>query len=318
MKVSPIPAWTKFKVGTPSTNGFNTNCLKFETVSHTSHVDTALSIIERCEIRPYLVFDESILNEQRILVSWLSPNYWNIGFRYGNIRFDFDFQQLIAKKRFYWVEVIPYQIEACRILVTDENHDGQLAPYNPNNKKGPWWYDSSDDQHYYNGNYCLEFMFEAPIGLRVLRKLDFVDHHSDYCSIYRNKPYKCSALGFGASRGGAVFLSRAAVTGYNLKELSAHFIQENGRPNDMTKFAFEELIRPLLRKKVEFNGDLKATSKNAKAVARAICAAFSYNNLNDAKKLASLFQSEDDCVDAVAMVVSKIVGLDDWEQLADT
>src|SRR4051794_25924403 len=99
-----MPAWSKFKVGVPATKGFNSDCQKFGTVSHTSHVDSALSILSRGEIRPYLVFDESLLNDQRILVSWLSPNHWHNGYRYGNIRFDFDFQSLIAGKHFYWVE----------------------------------------------------------------------------------------------------------------------------------------------------------------------------------------------------------------------
>ena len=147
-----MPTWSKFKVGAPAIKGFNQDCQKFETVSHTSHVASALSILDRGEIHPYLVFDESKLNDQRILVSWLSPNHWGVGFRYGNIRFDFDFKSLIDDKHFYWVELGRVQDSLlARILVTDKNHDGDLEEYDPTTKKGPWWHDTVSDQHYYNG-----------------------------------------------------------------------------------------------------------------------------------------------------------------------
>lgn len=307
----------KFKVGTPSsTRGFNPDCQPFEIVSHTSHVETALSILDKGEIRPYLVFDESKLNDQRILVSWLSPNYWSVGFRYGNIKFEFDFNQLIKGKRFYWVESIAYKIPACRILVTDENHDASLEKYDPKSKDGPWWHDITNDKHYFNGNYCLEFMFECSINLTNLKKIDFVDHHSHYCSIHRMSPPCCSELGFNASKGGAMFITRAVASGFSLEELTSYFIGHNNRPNFILENAFSELYRRVLRNTL-FNGVIKAQSEEGHAVAHGICSAFSFHQIDIAKKLASLFETERDCESALAIIISETVGLTDWNHLVD-
>ena len=114
--------WEKFKIGK--------YCNPFDLVSYTSHVNSAVDIIRDKEIRPSLVFDELKLNKYRILVSWLSPNYWG-GFRYGNIRFQFDFASLIRDRLYYWVECIAYKVPACRILITDINRDEMLQKYDP-------------------------------------------------------------------------------------------------------------------------------------------------------------------------------------------
>lgn len=311
----------KFKVGTPSTTkGFtNTDCQPFDTVSHTSHVETALSILDKGEIRPYLVFDESKLNDQRILVSWLSPNNWGGagGFRYGNIRFAFDFKSLIAGKRFYWVESIAYQIPACRILVTDKNHDASLEKYDPTSKDDPWWHDTTNDKHYFNGKYCLEFMFECSINLTNLREIDFVNHHSSYCSIHRMSPQRCRELGFNANKGGAMFIARAVASGFSLEELTSYFIGPNNRPNFMFENAFSELYRRVLRNTL-FNGVIKAQSEEGHAVAHGICSAFSFHQIDIAKKLAALFETEQECESALAIIISETVGLTDWNHLVDS
>ena len=309
-----MPAWTKFKVGTPALKGFNADCQTFETISHTSHVEAALSILDRGEIRPYLVFDESKLNDQRVLVSWLSPNHWSVGFRYGNIRFDFNFRSLIKDKHFYWVESVAYKIPACRILVTDKDHHGALEPYDPTIKQGPWWHDAVSDRHYYNGTHCLEFMFECSISLKDIRTVDFVDHHSMFCSIHRTNPGRCTELGFRAARGGAVFIGRAAGSGLSLTQLSSNLIRESGRPNSMLEFAFDELCSRVSRN-VNFDGDLQAESKEGAAVAQAICSAFSFQQIDTATRLASLFCTKDDCYSALAIVVGETVGLEDWTYL---
>lgn len=311
-----MPEWSKFKVGSPALRGFNPECQPFETISHTSHVPSALSILERGEIRPYLVFDESKLNDQRILVSWLSPNHWSIGFRYGNIRFEFDFKSLIENKRFYWVESVAYRIPACRILVTDKDYDEDLEPYDPTSKGGPWWHDTANDQHYYNGRHCLEFMFECPISMKNIRTVDFVSHHSEFCSVHRANPKSCKERGFSAAQGGAMFIARAVASGVSLKQLSPYFIRDNGRPNFMLDSAFDELLGRVSRK-VSFDGNLKVESEEAPAVAQAVCWAYSFHQTDAAKKLVSLFTTEDDCSAALAMLVSEAVDLAEWRYLID-
>lgn len=312
-----MPPWEKFRVGIPPLTGFNNSCRKFETVSHTCHVDAALNIFELGEIRPYLVFDKSILNDRRILVSWLSPNHWGVGFRYGNIKYDFEFKPLIANRKFYWVRAISYKIPAPRILVTVQNHDATLIPYDPTDKDGPWWHDTKSDEHYFNNNYCLEFMFEGSVSMNDLRTLQFVDHHSQYCSIHRDQPDKCVALGFAADRGGATFLARAAALGLSLVNLKANFVNEKGTPKNEFEFAVDK-IRRLASRSVTFSGDVNIGSGNCDAVARAICSAVSFDQIEDSKRLASLFETEGEFDKAIAKVIARVVGLDDWGQLVTT
>lgn len=305
--------WEDFKVG-PKFN--SPDCIPFDYVSHTSHVSSAINIIEAGEVRPSLVFDESKLNDQRILVTWLSPNHWTTGFRYGNIRFDFPFDKLIQGKRCYWVESIAYKVKACRILITDINHDSQLEPYDPTSKTGPWWFDHSNDQHYFNSKHCLEFMIEAPVRLRLLKKLDFVHHHQDYCSVHRNDPAKCSELGFNSSLGGAVFLTRAAVMGVGLGQFSKHFVKENGDPTKELYSTLSEYYRSVSCK-VDFSGSLTDESESSIAAMRAIMSAFTFGPIADAKLLCAMFQSKHVFINVAARVLAETVGLKLWDKLAD-
>ncbi|MCX5855630.1 MAG: hypothetical protein NTZ24_13850 [Deltaproteobacteria bacterium] len=309
--------WKKFKVGMPASKGFNSSCMPFDAVSHTSHVGSAINIIEAGEISPSLVFDESQLNDQRILVSWLSPNHWSNGFRYGNIRFHFSFKDIIEGKKYYWVEAIAYRIKACRILITDIDRDSQLDAYDPMSPTGPWWLNSSDGYHYFNNNYCLEFMIEAPVPLSNLKRIDFVDHHSSYCSIHRKNPSRCNELGVHSSKGGAIFLTRAAVSGVDLSKFSEHFIREDGRPRTELESAFNEFVVRVSRK-VKFSGSFTGESETSIAVVRAVMSAFTFGLMEEAKLLCEMFKDETTFTNAAAIVLSEMVGLEKWEELAST
>lgn len=148
--------WNKFKIGTPSIDrrSFNKDCMPFDFVNHVSHVESSKEILKRQSLVAGLVFDESKLNSERILVNWLSPNHWYNGFRYGNICFKIPFNKSVLDYNFYWVESIAYGVEACRILITKNDYDF-LEKYDPNIPNGPWWYDKEKDKHYYNSNFCL-------------------------------------------------------------------------------------------------------------------------------------------------------------------
>ncbi len=308
--------WERFKVGTPANKGFNTSCIPFDSVSHTSHVATAINIIQAGEVCPSLVSDESILNDKRILVAWLSPNYWGTGFRYGNIRFDFAFDTLIKGRRFYWVESVAYRIPACRILITDIDRDSQLPRYDPVTKNGPWWFDSSNAQNYYNNHYCLEFMIEAPVSLEALMSLDFVNHHSDYCAIHRNNPKRCKELGLRSNKGGAIFLTRAIVSGADLTSLSIHFIHENGNPTFELEGPFDEFVVRISNKAV-FKGSISENAIEATALMYAIMSAYTYGRIEEAKLLAAMYDSVDTFSNVSARVIGTAVGLNDYKMLID-
>ena len=78
-----------------------------------------------------LVWDESKLKNTRTCIAWLSPNLWVNGSFYGNIKFGFDWEELIDGKKFYWVEAIPYSTPAYRILITNKQPGLDLESYDP-------------------------------------------------------------------------------------------------------------------------------------------------------------------------------------------
>jgi len=308
--------WERFKVGTPSLrpNWTETTCASFDTVSHTSHIDSAIKIIRQEEIHPSLVFDESILNKQRILVSWLSPNHWSIGYRYGNIRFEFDFATLIKDKYFYWVESIAYKIPAYRILITDRSRDEMLPRYDPTLKNGPWWFDIKTGTHYFNSHYCLELMLEAPVSLTTLRAFHFEHHHDHYCSIYRNAPSRCAELGFRDLEGGAYFLARAAVTGTNLRRVLSLDSEHNSTAG-IFRSVFNRLVFAVVGKD-DPSGAITATSSESIALGRAIMSAYTYGRLEEARLLAGYFADLRALVKTMTVILTEVTGNEVWPECA--
>jgi hypothetical protein len=303
--------WEPYKVGKPSTrsNWTNDDCRPFDEVSHVSHVDAAVRIVLDGRIRQSLVFDESVLNRSRVLVTWLSPNDWSNGFRYGNIRFTYGFADLIKDMQFYWVEAITaYSPTACRILITDQDRSRTLKPYDPAAASGPWWHDKTTDTHYLNGKLCLEFMIEADLPLRKVRHVDFVSHHPDWCSVHRNAPRKCAELGLLGGKGGALFLAAAAARGIDLSSLMKHLAEddETDKLSHRLRPALSYLARGL--HKVDFASLIEAESATGKAVARALLAALAAGNHDEAKLLAAMFKSDDCTLFAVALVVAEMLG----------
>jgi len=146
MEDRPAPEWVRFRVGAPERPPrFAPDCAPFSTMSHVAHREPALTIMREGVLRAGLVFDESRLNTSRIRVTWLSPNYWANGFRYGTVQYTYDWPALTVG------------IRACCILVIDRAVDdpvlADLTPYDSTQRDGPWWYDRATNQHYYNGNY---------------------------------------------------------------------------------------------------------------------------------------------------------------------
>lgn len=291
--------WKAYKVGTPSTypNWTNPDCQPFSWVGHASHIDSALNIVREGQLRQGLVFDESKLNTSRILVTWLSPNHWVPGYRYGGVKFDFDFISIAQGMRYYWVEAITkYSPPACRILITDLDRSNILPPYDPTSTDGPWWFDTKTNTNYYNGNYCLEFMIETTIPLSAACQISFVDHHKQYCSVHRYNPIMCKELGMPSGLYGEKFISKACAQNINLSRANsiinpAYF-----------KHALQYILKSV-RSHIIFSGSMMSTDPMATPLARALLNASALDIFNEANSIASIFSSEDEMLKSVANVI---------------
>jgi hypothetical protein len=289
--------------------GVGSNQTFIQTVDHTCHADAALSILSTGRIRPGLVFDKSNLNDRRILVSWVSPNYWSYGFRYGNVRFKFDFKKLIEERHFYWVEVIKeYSPHACRILITDKDYNGELLPYDPACSKGPWRVTKTEEIHFFKGDICLELMIEADIALDHLVGFDFVQHHPHMCSVHSDRN-RCDQLGLYPGHGGATFISRAVARGQNLSMLGKFLTQNNGGPNSLLQSASEEIMKQITPRRKVFTGSTTSVDALAAPLARAAMGHSAFGRKDDAKALCSLFKDMDELEEAVEREVGELLGI---------
>lgn len=289
--------WTRWSVGDLADEPyFNRACCPFETVTHTTHLNSAVEIIQTGIIRPGLVYDESILNTERITVVWLSPNRWSPGYRYGNIQWEFPWASILEGHQAYWVETVMYEINACRILITDKNYDGhpQLLAYDPTQKTGPWWFNKETGKHYYNNYYCMEFMLEASLEVITSLTSDFVLHHPTWCNSNRKNPKSCRHLGWTGYKAGAELLARLLANSEFNDHIKLTRIDGDYRKGtDALMNAHWYLSKELTKFSEECRAIIDMQDSVADALVIAALRAFSEGQRNDARELIRLFESKD-------------------------
>ncbi|WP_248345392.1 hypothetical protein [Anaeromyxobacter paludicola] len=274
-------------------------------MSHVTHLDTAALLLRDWQLRAGPVYDHSKLNTRRIHVVWVSPNDWAGagGFRYGNVRFRFDWATLVAGAKYYWVEAVTsYKPTATRILVTTHDRDGDptLIPYNPAAGDGPWVTDAAG-KHFWNPEVCLEVMVERSIPLTSATRIDFVRHHENRCCI---APKVCPDSGVEADRASARFL--AAATLASTKPFEPHPLVGDfgGEPTRTVRDAWDNLLRYLSSRRLVAAGTITAEAPAAGALARGVLAAFARGD-DEWRVLGALFASKPDLVSAVRAAVAR-------------
>ncbi|MCA9387973.1 MAG: hypothetical protein KC653_02905 [Candidatus Andersenbacteria bacterium] len=287
-------------VGSPKTPPIWLNsCKPFTVVGHTTHWKQAVTVVDKGLLKANLVYDESTLRAHRIQVVFLSPNEWMVGYRYGNVKFDYSWPELLNGKTAYWVETAMYEIPAPRILLTtrDLTEDPYWGPrlYNPSNKNGPWWHDTDKDVHYFNNNYCLEFMIEDDILLSDAKKIESVERHNKYCCLNRNDPQSCPDLGKGVAYGASRFL--AGLIGNRIATRCNIVVDDSGEllePSQVIKMGWAHLVDELAQKFDSVSGAVKSSDKQCETYARTLLRAFSEGWDDDLTEIGSLFSSREE------------------------
>lgn len=287
---------------------FPDECAPFDHVTHVAHIGPALAILEDRILRARLVYDESILNTDRSLVVWLSPNHWGTGYRYGTVRFSFPFDQLVTHKNLYCVEVIAYKIPACRILITSKDHP-ELTPYDPAVREGPWWRDPSTGQNYFNNKICLELLIEDDLALSTATEMDFVDHHGSWCSMHRNGPTECPELGMSDMEASALALGRLVGRGVSVPAnlLGAGVVAELPSPLDRAYTNLLLQLHPLAVNEGICTGTIGSGDPEAPALIRAVCNAYGLRKKEEMGELIKLFDSKESLTTSLHALVSGLV-----------
>jgi hypothetical protein len=294
----PNPPWKKYRVGKPSTrpNWTETACQPFDEVTHVTHISNALAIIPQGTILPRLIDDESILNTRRLLVNWVSPNHWSPGYRYGNVAFELDWSSIVKGKSLYWVEVMPYNTPACRILVTDNDYDSdsEMTPYDPTAGDGPWWFDVSEKTHYRNGNVCLEFMLEFEISIDACKQIGFVKHHDSGCCIDASS---CPDKGMGHQEAAGRFLAGIISERVDTTELIIDDRSVRG--------GWADWLMNFPQKGFQGPFGVSAKDDAAPALARAVAGAYYRRRKKDFENLGTLFSDRSALESSIRALVEK-------------
>lgn len=179
-----MPVWSSFGGRlTAAPAPFHAHWSSLDRVRHVTHVAQARRIVEDAGIVPGLV-SQGILASTRERVTWVSPNTWDAGARYGSVEFSFDWLPLVGARHLMWVEPIKYGLQTIRMLLTDRPAHWLplgVLPYDPAIDDGPiqllagTWYKRHD--------IVVEVMIDGDIPLSLCLELGFVNHHRDYCSL---------------------------------------------------------------------------------------------------------------------------------------
>jgi hypothetical protein len=283
--------WTAYSIGEPSTTRKWTNpaCQPFDAVYHIAHVKDAFRYLEDGIAKSSLVWDESRLKDTRACVSWLSSNLWASGSIYGNIRFDFDWTQLVEGRRFYWVEAMKtYNPSAYRILIAKKKPSIELEEYPVEKGDGPLWYDKTNNVWYRNGRFTGEFMVDSDLSLLDCKAIGFEHHHKVLC---RKDGSRCVDLGEQGSHAGAKLLARliAQKTLYDNKSLRPLF-RDGDTFNRDVGYAWDEILRSF--GKVKTTDQMKHSDLIAGPIVLAMLDRFAAGR--SLKELGTLFRNNEE------------------------
>jgi hypothetical protein len=299
--------WSRYKVGSPSArpNWTNADCSPLDAVYHICHVDEAFRDFEDGRIWASLVRDESRLRKTRACVSWVSSNLWAAGSIYGNIRFEFDWDELIEGKRFYWVEDMRmYSPPAYRILVTaaDRSEIG-LTRYIPEKGEGPLFHDVKSGIWYRNGKFNGEFMIEGELPLGNCRMVGFEDHHA------KCRRLECADRSKKGVDSGAELLARLAA--HNIRRWVKLFRDPDAHDRLLhieAQLAWARM-RKSLKMEPDSGGALTHDHPAASPIVSAILDRYGWSRPNGRAQLCNLFKNTEELRLALTERMVRALGL---------
>jgi hypothetical protein len=298
----PAP-WEKFRIRSGQE-------AEVENVRHIAHVATAKRIVEDRRIKSGLIYDESVLNQTRISVAWLSANTWAYGSMYGTVEFEFPWSDIFAGQNIYWVEAITkYNPTAFRLLLSKRDVTSvHVQRYDPERDDGPLRF--RDGKWLRNADLTSEFMVEEDILLRRSTALDFVQHHPKFCSLNGSG---CEDL----ARPPSPQKTAARMLAHTLAQ-GDHSIDRLWKPPGLRPVytrlenGYSGLYLELSSKKTGFGGPLRRPDSCGSTLLGAL-ALYSNNQIEEARDLLSLISSKENFERALLKVVRRHFGEARWK-----
>ena len=265
------------------------DAITLDEVMHVAHIDTSLRILKDRKLKAGLVFDESRLNTQRILVNWVSPNRWNPGYRYGSVGFLFDFKSLVKRKYIYWVEAMTqYRPTACRFLLSANKYP-DLKLYDPRIDNGPLLSDRAKREFKRKDDICMEIMVESDLPLANCKSIKFLKHHPSMCCINQDS---CTEIGIDVNATSEKMI--AYILSNNIELDTSLFTKRDnkGRVRSGVFFAgVYEILR--LASKVSYSGEYNMSEEVARLIVNAGMVYLSSDQRDEFRKLINIFSGSE-------------------------
>lgn len=284
-----MPAiWKTYALSLPSGSANFGSGAVLNRINHVSHTKAALRILDDGRIARTLICDESVLNATRTTVVWMSPNVWHYGSRYGNIQFTFDFSDLIAGRRVYWVEAISkYNPPAFRFILSDKDLSHlPVTAYDSAKEKGPLQF--HDGVWWWNAEFTAEFMLDDDLSLDRCRAVEFVKHHDHYCALGARN---CSELGSAGHKAMARLLAYILARDISCVDDALTVTEPKAALSMSAESGFSYLALGLGVGSNKLKGPLKEKG-NVDAVLRAALIHFALGDKKQAKITAGLIGSD--------------------------
>jgi len=280
---------------------------------HIAHINTAVRILHDGACKASLVFDEeSRLFNSRTLVTWLSPNYWTDGSRYGNVAFKIPFEKIICGKKYYWVETRNYNAIAHRFLITSLDHP-ELTIYDPVADTGPWRFDPAAQVHYWDSKETLEFMLEENIPVSDFMQIETFKHHEHQCCV---DTVNCGDKSTDSQDSAALFIAK--VIAADVAVQPRHFtrlLPEGRYPNAILLFAMGKFKEVIIAMPPADPAWLAAADPLAEFYIKAALHFLKPYHPAGFNAIAQSFLSKKDCFEALARVMVKKFALADASSL---
>ncbi|MXY57338.1 MAG: hypothetical protein F4Y41_13255 [Gammaproteobacteria bacterium] len=250
-------------------------------VFHVAHVPQAKRILMEGRLRTAPLKGGGRLGESGLSGLWLSANAWGHGSIYGNVRFRLDWESVMEGRNIYWVEAVSYpRSRAYRFLVSRGKYAGdeRVRRYDPRQDRGPLR--RIGGKWYCNGSDVSEFIVDEDIALSECTKMDFVDHHPDYCSEHGRR---CE---FRGTQGMAV---RGPMLGFMLSR-GVHVVDDCIEPLESPS-DIDFFVKDLEREIVEgqrVDGAIEGR-RDRVALMHGVLALWSCGRVCEARRLARLF-----------------------------
>jgi hypothetical protein len=162
---------------------------EFHQIRHIAHLSDARLILSQGVIRNQLVYDESLLQQYRLPVVWLSPNRWSVGSLYGTIAFEFNFQEIVdLAPRIFWVEGMSYRPETIRLILSASDLAAavpDLVEFEYSQIGNPLYLQDSVWRR--RDEYQYEIMLDTQLPMGICKSISFEDHHKTYCGKSENE-----------------------------------------------------------------------------------------------------------------------------------